>query len=65
MSLKGYQWLRDDKVIMLFTFKDREVFLLTDVTEEEYNEFCKWLDENAPFKDERVLNLNDHKIIRA
>ena len=63
MSLKGYQWLRDNKAIMGFFFKDLHIFLWDDVTEEEYNEFVDYIKE----KGFEILNtdMNEYQIIRG
>lgn len=63
MSLKGYEWLRDGKVIMTFTFKRLELDLWDNVTQEEYDEFCKWLDEHH--ETTKYLKLNGYEIKRA
>ena len=41
MSLKGYEWLKDNKVIMYFTFKYLELTLLEDVSKKDLEEFKK------------------------
>lgn len=60
MSLKGYEWLKDNKVIMNFTFKYLELTLLEDVTKKELEEFKNFLKE----KNEKILKIdyNNHKI---
>lgn len=60
MTLKGYEWLRDGKVIMTFTFKRLDLVLWTSVTQEEYDEFCKFLDDKG--RTTRYLNMNGHVI---
>ena len=60
MSLKGYEWLQDNKVIMNFTFKYLELTLFEDVTKKELEEFKNFLKE----KNEKILKIdyNNHKI---
>lgn len=60
MSLKGYEWLKDNKVIMNFTFKYLELTLFEDVTKKELEEFKNFLKE----KNEKILKIdyNNHKI---
>lgn len=60
MSLKGYEWLKDNKVIMYFTFKYLELTLLEDVSKKELEEFKNFLKG----KNEEILkiNYNNHKI---
>ena len=60
MSLKGYEWVKDNKVIMNFTFKYLELTLLEDVTKKELEEFKNFLKE----KNEKILKIdyNNHKI---
>ena len=60
MSLKGYEWLKDNKVIMNFNFKYLELTLFEDVTKKELEEFKNFLKE----KNEKILKIdyNNHKI---
>lgn len=60
MSLKGYKWLRDDKAIMGFSFKDLEIYLWDDVSEKEYNEFTAYIKKQG-FEILKT-ELNGHKI---
>lgn len=46
MTLKGYEWLVDDKVVMSIHFKDLELDVWEDVPEEEVQKFIKWLEEH-------------------
>ena len=52
MSLKGYEWLLDDKVVMQFTFKREELVVWEKVSPEEEQKFIDWLAEHhcKPFK---------------
>lgn len=43
MSLKGYQWLIDNKVVMTFTFKRLELDVWEDVSITELEEFKKFI----------------------
>ena len=43
MTLKGYEYLRGERVVMMFTFKRLELDLLTDVTIKEFEEFKQYL----------------------
>ncbi|MBR6907732.1 hypothetical protein IKN40_04500 [bacterium] len=47
MSLKGYEWLRDDKVVMYYTFKYAEIVLLDYVSEKEFLEFNNFLSNHS------------------
>lgn len=57
-SLKGYQWLRGDKVIMSYLFKDRIIDLWDDVTEKELEDFKAYINSDII-----AVNYNNHKII--
>ena len=62
MSLKGYEWLDNNgKVIMCFTIKRLELFLMEDVSKEEYDKFIKYIEEHT-FKVAHVVG-NGFKII--
>lgn len=43
MSLKGYEWLKDNKVIMYYTFKRRQLILLQNVSDKDYQDFKKYI----------------------
>ena len=61
MSLKGYEWLQNDKVIMYFTFKYLELTLLQDVSKKDFLEFKDFLQkENCNVL---KINYNNFKII--
>lgn len=62
MSLKGYQWLKDNKVIMYFTFKYRELVLMQDVSQKDFNEFKSYIKNNINF-DVLKVRYNDFKIL--
>ena len=62
MSLKGYQWLKGDKVIMYFTFKYRELVLMQDVSQKDFNEFKSYIKNNINFDVLKVI-YNDFKIL--
>lgn len=58
MSLKGYQWLNDNKeVIMSFTFKDLTLDIWKETTEEEINKFKKYLKEHSF---DTILHIEKH-----
>lgn len=61
MSLKGYQWFRDKKIIMSYYFKDEKIYLWNDVTIQEYHAFMKFLKEQKCNCNE--INCNWHTII--
>ena len=48
MSLKGYQWLNDkQEVVMSFTFKDLQIDVWKDTTQEEYLKFFDFIRKNG------------------
>lgn len=58
MSLKGYQWLNENKeVVMSFRFKDLTIDIWKDTTEEELNKFKEYLKEKSF---DRILKINYH-----
>lgn len=57
MSLKGYEWLVDNKVVMSFRFKYLELDIWEDVSEEEQQKFINWLAE----KDYKPLKINHYE----
>ncbi len=46
MTLKGYQWLVNDKVVMSIHFKDLVLNVWEDVSDEELQKFINWLKEH-------------------
>ena len=46
MSLKGYEWLVNGKVVMYYRFKDLTITLLEDTTQKEIDNFKAWLKDN-------------------
>ena len=64
MSLKGYQWLNDNKeVVMSYYFKDLSLIVWKDVTREELNKFIEYLKQNDC--DKYILNTYNSKIIES
>ncbi len=58
MSLKGYQWLNDKKeVVMSFRFKDLVLDIWKNTTEEELNNFKKYLKNNGC---DKILEIKYH-----
>ena len=47
MSLKGYEWLREGKVVMSYFFKDERLIIWEDVTEQELADFKQFLQEHS------------------
>ena len=46
MSLKGYEWLKEGKVVMSYFFKDLRLIVWEDVTEQDLAGFKKFLKEH-------------------
>jgi len=46
MTLKGYEWLMDGKVVMQFTFKREELVIWERIPEAEEQKFIDWLAKN-------------------
>lgn len=58
MSLKGYQWFNDkNEVLMSYYFKDLTLYIWKDVTNEELEEFKKYLKD----KHNEVIHVKDCK----
>ena len=68
MNLKGYNYYRkdkngkDEKAVMSFMLKRLDLILWDDVSQKEYDDFCKYLDDQG-WKT-RYLDLYGHKIIK-
>ena len=60
-SLKGYQWLVDNEVVMDYWFKDRTLTIIKDTTKEELDKFKRFLTEELSFKVD-YINENSHKV---
>lgn len=63
MSLKGYEWLKDNKVIMYYTFKYNEITLINNVTKQDLQDFNKWLNQN--YHHSSKVNYNGYKVIES
>ena len=63
MSLKGYEWLKDNKVVMMFVFKYNEIILLSNVTKQDLQDFNKWLKQN--YCHSLKVNYNGYKILES
>ena len=62
MSLKGYQWLNENKeVIMSYTFKDLTLDIWKDTTREELEKFKKYIEENS--SEIGHINYNGHSLL--
>lgn len=62
MSLKGYQWLNENKeVVMSYSFKDLTLDIWKDTTVEELEKFKKYIKENS-FEIEHI-NYNGHSLL--
>ena len=47
MSLKGYQWLDDNKIVLMsYTFKDEVLDVWRDTTKDELENFKRFLKEH-------------------
>ena len=58
MSLKGYQWFNDkNEVLMSYYFKDLTLYIWKDVTNEELEEFKKYLED----KHNEIIYVKDCK----
>lgn len=47
MSLKGFQWLKNDEVIMSYLFKDKVLDVWLNITEQDYLDFKNYLEDHA------------------
>ena len=54
MSLKGYQWLIDNKVVMSYLFKDRILDIWRKVENEEIEKFKEYI---SPLE---IIKIEDH-----
>lgn len=46
MSLKGYEWLKDGKVVMSYYFKDITLYIWEDIAEQDLTDFKEYLKEH-------------------
>ena len=60
-SLKGYQWLVNNEVVMDFWFKDRTLTIRKDTTKEELDKFKRFLTEEQSWNID-YINENEHKV---
>lgn len=54
MSLKGYQWLVNGKVVMSYLFKDRIIDIWQEVNDEEIKNFKEYI---SPLE---IIDIKDH-----
>ena len=54
MSLKGYQWLIDNKVVMSYLFKDEVLDIWQKVENEEIEKFKEYI---SPLE---IIKIEDH-----
>lgn len=47
MSLKGYQWIKDGKVIMWYSSKYNKIYVNEDIRSKDEIEFIKYLKEQG------------------
>ena len=56
MSLKGYQWLDNGRVVMAFDFKRCYLDLYADVTKSQLDEFIRYIES----KHNHIIKTNDN-----
>lgn len=49
MSLKGYEWLRDGKVVAWFTFKYRTLYITQEATAKDIADFKEYIKNQVSF----------------
>lgn len=47
MSLKGYEWLKEGKVVMSYFFKDLRLIIWEDIAEQDLTDFKQFLTEHS------------------
>lgn len=47
MSLKGYEWLRDGKVVAWFTFKRCTLCITNEATEQDVIDFKQYIEQRG------------------